>query len=200
MCVLLRRPLAGCTTFECSNFDLAGVRFDLIAKRSDGCKQLGNLIEYLTEKKELNCCNESYHVGSMSDWLKVLFLWWPYDHNRVILIQLPPSLVTLLIPWIRRFTMIFAAWWLRISSKFSGKKSKKQPENAEMDNLKRVRIHPKHSATVAFSWQDDKDVTNNKIPQVTNFSSAYKLRLIVFNWSGNKLKVQLMPIVDSVLT
>jgi len=32
----------------------------------------------------------------------------------------------LLRPWISRFTMIISAWWLRTSSKFSGKKSKKQ--------------------------------------------------------------------------
>jgi len=37
-------------------------------------------------------------------------------------------------PWIRRFTMIISAWWLRTSSKFSGNKSKKQPENSELDN------------------------------------------------------------------
>jgi len=30
--------------------------------------------------------------------------------------------------------MIISAWWLLTSSKFSGKKSKKQPENSEMDN------------------------------------------------------------------
>jgi len=31
--------------------------------------------------------------------------------------------------------MIISTWWLRKSSKFSGKKSKKQPENSEMDNF-----------------------------------------------------------------
>jgi len=36
--------------------------------------------------------------------------------------------------WIRRFTMIISAWWLRTSSKLSGKKSKKQPKNSETDN------------------------------------------------------------------
>jgi len=30
--------------------------------------------------------------------------------------------------------MIISAWWLRTNSKFSGKKSKKQPENSEIDN------------------------------------------------------------------
>jgi len=37
---------------------------------------------------------------------------------------------------IRHFTMItgISAWWLRTSRNFSGKKSKIQPENLEMDN------------------------------------------------------------------
>jgi len=30
--------------------------------------------------------------------------------------------------------MIIFAWWLQTSSKFSGKKSKKQQKNLEMDN------------------------------------------------------------------
>jgi len=30
--------------------------------------------------------------------------------------------------------MIISAWWFRTSSKFSGKQSKKQLENSEMDN------------------------------------------------------------------
>jgi len=29
-------------------------------------------------------------------------------------------------PWVRRFMIIISAWWLRISSKFIGKNSKKQ--------------------------------------------------------------------------
>jgi len=29
--------------------------------------------------------------------------------------------------------MIIFAWWLRTSSKFSGKKSNKQPENSDVD-------------------------------------------------------------------
>jgi len=36
---------------------------------------------------------------------------------------------------LRLFTMIISAWWLRTSSKFSGKKLKRQPENSEMDNI-----------------------------------------------------------------
>jgi len=51
---------------------------------------------------------------------KALFLWQRCDHDRVILVQHPPSSDTLLLPWIRRFTMIISAWWLWTSSKFSG--------------------------------------------------------------------------------
>jgi len=47
---------------------------------------------------------------------------------------LPRSSDTLLRPWIRCLTMIISAWWLRTTSKLSGKKSEKQPENSEMDN------------------------------------------------------------------
>ena len=42
------------------------------------------------------------------------------DPKRIIWVQ-PPSLVTLLRPWMRRFLMIISAWWLQIARKFSGK-------------------------------------------------------------------------------
>ena len=35
-----------------------------------------------------------------------------------------PTLVTLLRPWIQRFTMIISAWWFRTSSKFNGREFK----------------------------------------------------------------------------
>ena len=41
--------------------------------------------------------------------------------------------VTLFRPWIRRFTMIISAWWLRTSSKFTLVKC--QPENMEKGQL-----------------------------------------------------------------
>jgi len=46
--------------------------------------------------------------------------------------------------------MIIYAWWLRTSSKFSGKKSKKQPENLEMESPKRMRIRPKSTAFIKW--------------------------------------------------
>jgi len=56
--------------------------------------------------------------------------------------------------------MIISAWWLRISCKFSGKKSKKQPENLEMDNSQAGADY--NITTVAFSLQEDKDGTNKQ--------------------------------------
>jgi len=48
-------------------------------------------------------------VGSVAERVKAPFLWRPCDHNRVIWVQPPLSLHTLLRPWIRRFTMIISA-------------------------------------------------------------------------------------------
>ena len=52
------------------------------------------------------------------------------DPERMIWVQ-PPTLVTLLRPWIRRFTMIISAWWLQTTSKFSGKKFEEFNKNIE---------------------------------------------------------------------
>jgi len=46
--------------------------------------------------------------------------------------------------------MTISAWWLRTSSKFSGKKSKETTGKMEMDNSQAVQIRAKHSATVAL--------------------------------------------------
>jgi len=45
------------------------------------------------------------------------------------------TLVVSLCPYIRRFTISITAWWLRKSSKVTGKKSKNQPENLKIDNF-----------------------------------------------------------------
>jgi len=47
-------------------------------------------------------------------------------------------------------------------SETTGKKSKKQPENSEMNSPKRVRIRPKYNTTTAFSKQEDKEATNKQ--------------------------------------
>jgi len=63
----------------------------------------------------------------------------------------PTLVVQLLRLWIRRFTMIISAWWLQTSSKFSGKEVKETTGTWKWTTPKRVRIHPKYSATVVFS-------------------------------------------------
>jgi len=82
--------------------------------------------------------------------VKAMFLWPLCNHNRVISVQFPSSSHTMLRPWIRRFTMIISAWWLRTSRKLSGKMSKKKRKTRKWKTPKRVRIRPKYSATVAF--------------------------------------------------
>ena len=75
------------------------------------------------------------------------------DHVRKVN-GLTPNLVLLWRSWIRCFTMIIFAWWLK-SSKQQIKeiRSKIQPENLETKATpKRVWIRPKHSASTAFSW------------------------------------------------
>ena len=57
------------------------------------------------------------------------------------------TLVTLLRPWIRRFSMIISAWWLRTSSKFTREEVKTSTGKlGKWSTPKRVRIHPKYSA------------------------------------------------------
>ena len=55
--------------------------------------------------------------------------------------------VTLLRPWIRRFTIIISAWWLQTSSKFTWEEVKTSTEKlGKWSTPKRVRIRPKYSA------------------------------------------------------
>ena len=57
------------------------------------------------------------------------------------------TLVTLLRPWIRRFTIIISAWWLRTSSKFTWEEVKTSiGKLGKWSTPKRVRIRPKYSA------------------------------------------------------
>ena len=57
------------------------------------------------------------------------------------------TLVTLLRPWIRRFTIIISAWWLRTSSKFTWEEVKTSTGKlGKRSTPKRVQIHPKYSA------------------------------------------------------
>ena len=55
--------------------------------------------------------------------------------------------VTLLRLWIRRFTIIISAWWLRTSSKFTWEEIKTLTGKlGKWSTPKRVRIRPKYSA------------------------------------------------------
>ena len=57
-------------------------------------------------------------------------------------------LVTLLHPWIRRFTIIISAWWLRTSSKLTWEEVKASAGKLEKwSTPKQVRIRPKHRAS-----------------------------------------------------
>ena len=70
-----------------------------------------------------------------------------YDDSDRRIMSSIRTLVTLLRPWIRRFTIIISAWWLRTSSKFTWEKVKTFTGKLEKwSTPKRVRIRPKHCA------------------------------------------------------
>jgi len=52
----------------------------------------------------------------------------------MITVDSTPDRIALLSPWIRRFVMVISAWWLRTSSKLTGKKLKKQPKDLKIGN------------------------------------------------------------------
>ena len=78
-------------------------------------------------------------VGSVAEWVKASFLRRPWSNG----LGSTRTLVTLLRPWIRRFTMIISAWWLRTSSKFSGQEFEEIHRNiGSSETPKLVRIPP----------------------------------------------------------
>jgi len=85
-------------------------------------------------------------VGSVAKGLNAVFMATAWSRSRD-LVQLPPSAHTLLRSWTMRITMILS---------LLGWKTRK------WTTPKQVRIRPKYSVTVAFSWQEDKDRTNNQ--------------------------------------
>jgi len=61
--------------------------------------------------------------------------------------------------------MVISAWWLRTSSKLNGKKSKKQPENSEMDNsLSGCRFVQNIATPSLFRDRRIKMEQTNKLP------------------------------------
>ena len=73
----------------------------------------------------------SKHFGSVAERVKASF----FDDSDLMIISSTRTLVTLLRPWIRRFTIIISAWWLRTSSKFMWEEVKRQPESLENGQL-----------------------------------------------------------------
>ena len=74
------------------------------------------------------------------------------------------TLVTFLRPWIKRFTMIISAWWLRTSSEFS---AKKQNVNRKVRNTvnpyagadsSKIKAPPSHSC----EWRTNMDQLNSR--------------------------------------
>ena len=81
--------------------------------------------------------------GSVAEWVKASF----YDDSDRRIMSSTRTLVMLLRLWIRRFTIIISAWWLRTSSKFAWEEVKTSTEKlGKWSTPKRVRIRPKHSA------------------------------------------------------
>ena len=54
----------------------------------------------------------------------------------------------LLRPWIRYFTMIISAWWLRTSSKLCGQEF--EEIHTKLDTFKQVYMSPKHKVVIAI--------------------------------------------------
>ena len=78
-------------------------------------------------------------VGCVAEWVKASFLRRPCLHG----LGSTRTLVTLLRPWIRRFTMIISATWLRTSSKFSGQQFEEIHRSiGSLETPKQVRIPP----------------------------------------------------------
>ena len=85
------------------------------------------------------------------------------------------TLVTLLRPWIRRFTIIICAWWLRTSSKFTWEEVKTSTGKlGKWSTPKRVRIRPKYSAPSLS--RDRRIKIHQSINQSINQSKADKCR------------------------
>ena len=64
--------------------------------------------------------------GAKSSWLRR-----PLSHD----LGSTRTLVTSLRPWIRRFSMIISAWWLRTNGEFTWEEIKRKPENLKNGQL-----------------------------------------------------------------
>jgi len=71
--------------------------------------------------------------------------------------------------------MIIAAWWLRTSSKFLVRSQRNNRKTRKWTTPKRARICSKCSATVACSWQEDKDGQTNNNNRKSKWYKMLKL-------------------------
>ena len=97
--------------------------------------------------------NINFFVGSVVKKVKASFLQRPCSHH----LSSTRILVTLLRPWIRRFTMFISASWLRTSSKFTWEEVNRHLESLEYGQLLRGwgRFVQNNTATVASSSVED---------------------------------------------
>ena len=108
------------------------------------------------------------------------------------------TLVTLLRPWIRRFTMIICAWWLRTSSKFNGQvfeeihwnKSYAGADYSKYDaviTIKSARTI-QYLASDAVLWQDAKYALQPELEKWLVFALIIlqlQLQPKIFNYNYN---------------
>ena len=78
--------------------------------------------------------NDDYNYTISEAWPKRLRRRFYDDSDRMIWGS-TRTLVTLLLPFIKRFKMIISTWWLQTSSKFVWKEVKRQPESLERGKL-----------------------------------------------------------------
>ena len=96
----------------------------------------------------------------MAKWFGASF----YDSRDRKVDRSTPTQASFLRPWIRCFTTIISVWW----KKAANQRSRKQNSSGNSETkatFKRVRNRPTHSASVAFSWQENE---NEKINQKVN--------------------------------
>ena len=130
-------------------------------------------------------------VNCVAEWIKASFLRrnWSHDGGSNL------TLVTLLRHWIRRFTMIISAWWLRTSSKFSGQEFEEIHKNlGSLETPKQVRI-VQQLAPGAVGWREDKlnmhnnNLTNTSVTSSRQYSVNYMVFMAIwFLWRNNVCK------------
>ena len=104
---------------------------------------------------------------------KYVVLWRLWSHDLGSL----RTLVTLLRPWIRRFTIIIPAWWLRTSSKFS------EPEQFEDIYVNIASLESLLNRCGFF--QSRSSYLNEKVNKFSNSLTLSGDRIINMHYSNN---------------